>query len=389
MTCEERPIPSGSTVTGLLPVAPCGPVLLAVLLAGCTLPTLETALQKQTPHELQSFSLEHHASETPLSLSLSSPRARHDWSRKASVVTRPQAFIHHDGTPVYRVHAQRGLLLGNNRLVQLDGAVELVHLQEPSTVVTGERFRWDTHRSHMTMTINLAVNRGHVQVSAGRAELDLASRDLTFHDQVVLLDQSPQADDLRLEATTLHWNLASGDLMAPGPVKAAQTAPGGAVESAQGFDLTGNSRQQWLELQAPVQLQTRQAGQWQARDAVLWRLDRQQLESPGLLEAQAGVLEVSGRAAVLDLKQGVLTMGEACRFHQPGETLSAQQCRWNWQDRTILARDGVTLQREQYQQVTRADQLQGRLGEDNILSLTAPPQGQVTTELELELDSSG
>ena len=379
MTSEEQqPIPSGSTVTGLLLVFPCS----LVLLAGCAPPTLETALREQAPHELQSFTLRHHPSNTPLSLSLSSPKARHDWTRKSSVVTTPEAVVHRDGVPIYGIRSQRGLLLGNNRLVQLDGAVELVHLQEPSTVVTGERLRWDTHRGHMTMTVNLTVNREHMQVRAGRAELNFASKDLTFHDQVVVLDQSPQADHLRLEATTLHWNLASGDMMAPGLVKAGQAAPGGEVQSVQGFNLTGNSQERWLELQAPVQLQTRQAGQWQARDSVLWRLDRQQLESPGLLEAQAGALQVSGRSAVLDLKQGVLTTGEDCRFHQPGETLTAQQCRWNWQDRTIMARGEVTLQREQYQQVTRADQLQGRLGEDNVLSLTAPPQGQVSTELE-------
>ncbi|MXW40460.1 MAG: hypothetical protein F4Z75_04790 [Synechococcus sp. SB0668_bin_15] len=373
-----------SPVTGLLSVAAWP------LVVGCApTTTLETALQDQAPHELQSFSLQHHSSETPLSLSLSSPKARHDWIRKTSVVTTPEALVHRDGVPVYKIRAQRGLLLGNNRLVQLDGLVEMVHLQEPPTVVTGERLRWDTHQGRMTMTVNLTVNREHVQVSAGRAELDFASRDLTFHDQVVVLDQSPQADHLRLEATTLRWNLSSGDMAAPGQVKAGQTAPGGAVQSVQGFNLTGNSQDRWLEMQAPVQLQTRQAGQWRARDSVLWWLDRQQLESPGLLEARAGDLQASGRSAVLDLKQDVLTIGEACRFHQPGETLTAQQCRWNWQDRTILARGGVVVQREQYQQVTRADQLQGRLGEDNILNLTASPQGHVTMELELELGPSG
>lgn len=379
---EKRPIPSRSTVTGLLLVAPWS----MALLVGCALPTLESALQEQIPHELQTFSLQYHPSDTPLSLSLSSPKARHDWNRQTSVVTTPEAVVHRDGVPVYEIRSQRGLLLGNNRLVQLDGAVEVVHLQEPPTVVTGERLRWDTHRGHMTMTINLMVNREHTQVSAGRAELDFATRDLTLHDQVVVLDQSPQADDLHLEATTLHWNLTSGDMMAPGLVTAGQTGPGGVVQSVQGFDLTGNSRQRWLELQGPVQLQTQQAGQWQAQDSVLWWLDQQQLESPGLLEAQEGALDVSGRSALLDLNQGVLTIDEACRLSQLGETLTAQHCRWNWQDQRILARGGVTLQREQYQQITRGEQLEGRLGEDNILHLVAPPQGQVTTELELELE---
>ena len=379
MVTSELSIPRGSPATGLLLVAACP------LLAGCA-PSLLTALREQPPHRLSSFSLRHHPSAGQLSLSLSSPRARHDWTRKTSVVSAPQALVHRDGVPIYGIQAQRGLLLGNNRLVQLDGAVELVHLQEPSTVVRGERLRWDTGRGPMTMTINLTVTRQDVEVTAGRAELDFASKDLAFHDQVVVLDRSPQADDLRLEATTLHWNLANGDMMAPGLVKGWQNAPTGEVQFVQGVNLTGNSRRRWLELQGPVLLQTRRAGQWQAQGDVRWWLDQQRLESPGLLESQVGDLQVSGRSAVLDLEQGLLTVAEDCRFHQPGETLDAQQCRWNWQEETILAQGGVTLQRDQYQQLTRADQLQGRLGEDNILSLMAPPQGQVVTELDLELE---
>lgn len=376
-------IPSGcSPVTGLLFVAVCP------LLAGCT-PSSLTALRERVPHKLKSFSLEHHTADGQLSLSLSSPRARHDWNRKTSVVTTPQALVHRDGVPVYGIRARRGLLLGNNRLVQLDGAVELVHLQKPSTVVTGERLRWDTDQGHMTMAIKLAVTRQDLRMTAGWAELDFARRDLALHDQVVVLDQSPQADHLRLEATALQWNLASGDMRAPGLVKAWQTAPGGEVESIQGVNLTGNSQSRWLELEGPVQLETRRAGQWQARGDVRWWLDRQQLDSPGVLEARMGELQISGRAATLDLKQGLLTIAEDCQFHQPSETLNAQQCRWNWQEGTILAQGGVTLQREHYQQLTRADQLQGQLGEDNILRLTAPPQGQVTTELELEPEPEG
>ena len=378
---SEAWISGSSPVTGLLVAAACP------LLAGCAPTDLVTALSQRAPHKVEAFTLQHHPGGGALSLSLSSPGARHDWIRKASVVTTPEALVHRDGVPVYKIRAQRGLLLGNNRLVQLDGAVELVHLQEPSTVVTGERLRWDTRQGHMTMAINLMMARGDMQANAGWAEFDFASTDLTLHDQVVVLDRSPQADHLRLEATTLHWNLASGEMMAPGPVKGWQNDPGGAVQFVQGGNLTGSSRRRWLELQAPVRLQTRRAGQWQAHGPVLWWLDRQQLESPGLLEAQVEDLHISGRAAALDLQQGVLTIAEDCQFRQPGEALNAQQCRWALQKGTILASGEVVLQRDQYQQVTRAAQLQGQLGGDNVLRLMAPPQGQVTTEL--ELDPSG
>lgn len=375
---SEGWISSSSPVTRLLVAAACP------LLAGCAPTDLVTALTQRAPHEVEAFTLQHHPGDGALSLSLSSPRARHDWIRKASVVTAPQAVIHRDGAPVYRIQARRGLLLGNNRLVQLDGTVELVHLQEPSTVVTGERLRWDTRRGHMTMAINLEVAHGDMQATAGWAEFGFASTDLTLHDQVVVLDRSPQADHLHLEATTLHWNLASGEMMAPGPVKGRQNDPGGAVQFVQGVNLTGSSRRRWLELQAPVRLQTRRAGHWQAHGPVLWWLDRQQLESPGLLEARVEDLHISGRSAALDLKQDVLTIAEDCQFRQPGEALNAQQCRWDVQEGMVVASGEVILQRDQYRQVTRADQLQGRLGEDSILRLTAPPQGQVTTELELE-----
>lgn len=368
---------SRSPVTVLLLVAT------GSLLVGCAPIDLTTMLGQRAPHEVEAFTLQHRSGNGGLSLSLSSPRARHDWIRRTSVVTTPEAFIHRDGVPVYRIQAQRGLLLGNNRLVQLDGTVELVHLQEPPTVATGERLRWDTRRGRMTMTVNLTVTRQDMEVTAEQGELDFAGNDLVFHDQVVLLDRSPQADDLRLEATTLHWNLASGEMMAPGLVKGGQSDPAGAVQFVQGMDLTGSSQQRWLELQAPVRLQTRRAGQWRAYGPVLWWLDRQQLESPALLAAQVEDLQISGRSAALDLGQDVLTFAEDCQFRQPGEALNAQQCRWDLQEGLIVASGDVSLEREQYQQVTRADQLQGRLGEDNVLRLTAPSQGQVTTELEL------
>ena len=341
MVTSEPLSPGGFTVPGLLCVAAC------LLLAGCASPTLVTTLQQGEPHQLQAFTLQHYPSEGGLTLSLSSPKARHDWNRKSSVVATPQVLVHRDGVPVYEIRAQRGLLLGNNRLVQLDGTVKLVHLQEPSTVVTGERLRWDTGRGRMAVTVNLEVTRQDMQATAGWAEFDFGSKDLTLHDQVVVLDRSPPADDLHLEATTLHWNLGSGDLRAPGLVKGWQNDPAGEVQSLEGVNLTGNSQGRWLQLQAPVRLQTRRAGQWQARDAVLWWLDEQRLESPGLLEAQVGEQQISGRSAALDLQQGMVTIAEDCRFHQPGENLTAQQCRWDWQEKTIAARGGVLLQREQ------------------------------------------
>ncbi|WP_025782562.1 LPS export ABC transporter periplasmic protein LptC, partial [Candidatus Synechococcus spongiarum] len=273
MTSEDW-ISSSSPLTGLLAVAT------GSLLVGCASTDLTTVLGQRAPNEVKAFTLQHRSGNGGLSLSLSSPGARHDWIRKASVVTTPEALVHRDGVPVYRIRAQRGLLLGNNRLMQLDGTVELVHLQEPPTVATGERLRWDTRQGRMTMTVNLTVAREHMEVTAERSELDFASNDLVFRNQVVLLDRSPQADGLRLEATTLHWNLASGEMMAPGLVKGWQNDPAGAVQFVQGVDLTGSSRRRWLELQAPVRLQTRSAGQWRAYGPVLWRLDRQQLESP-------------------------------------------------------------------------------------------------------------
>ncbi|MCY4173649.1 MAG: LPS export ABC transporter periplasmic protein LptC [Cyanobacteria bacterium MAG CAR3_bin_5] len=374
---SEGWISSRSPVTVLLVVAA------GSLVAGCAPIDLTTMLGQRAPHKVEGFTLQNRFGNGGLSLSLNSPRARHDWIRRTSVVTTPEALIHRDGVPVYRIRAQRGLLLGSNRLVQLDGTVELAHLQEPPTVATGERLRWDTRRGRMTMTVNLTVARQDVEVTAERGELDFAGNDLVFHDQVVLLDRSPQAGDLRLEATTLHWNLASGEMMAPGLVKGWQNDPAGAVQFVQGVDLTGSSQRRWLALQAPVRLQTRRAGQWRAYGPVLWWLDRQQLESPALLEAQMEDLRISGRSAALNLEQDVLTIAEDCRFRQPGEALNAQQCRWDLQEGLIVASGDVSLEREQYRQVTRADQLQGRLGEDNVLRLTAPSQGQVTTEFVL------
>ncbi len=359
------------------------PLVLLPILSSCAPPWV-SSIQERPPQQLESIHLQHRDENGQLSWSLRSPKAHHDWARKASVVMAPEGLVYQDGLPIYRFSAQRALLLGNSRLVQLDGLVQLEHLQKPATVITGERLRWHTHEGHLTMPTNPVLTYQEMRITAGWAELDFASNHLSLHDQVVAMDQSPQAGDLHLEATALRWNMAMGDFTAPGLVKGQQNAPDGQLQSVEGYDLTGNSQEGWLQLQAPVQLQTKAAGQWQARGPVLWWPDRQQLDSAGPLNGQVGALRVFGDSAALDLNKGWLTIANNCHLHQPGETLKAQQCRWNLHQGAVVAQGDVQLKREQYQQFTRADQLEGQLGESNVLRFLAPSDSQVSTELELE-----
>jgi hypothetical protein len=66
---------------------------------------------------------------------------------------------------------------------------------------------------------------------------------------------------------------------------------------------------------------------------------------------------------------------------QPGEQLQAQQCLWHWPNGQIRAQGSVVVRRQANQQITRADQLQGRIGTNGLAVFSSPGarvQSQVT-----------
>ena len=94
----------------------------------------------------------------------------------------------------------------------------------------------------------------------------------------------------------------------------------------------------------------------------------------------------SFRYPAVELLTGLLFA--ACALRQPGEQLNAQRCQWNWPTGRFLAEGNVVLRRSTNQQLTRASQLRGTIGNDGTAVFTAPG-GRVNSQFTLPQQQKG
>ena len=83
-------------------------------------------------------------------------------------------------------------------------------------------------------------------------------------------------------------------------------------------------------------------------------------------------MQLAGNGFELLNGQTLAVITPGCVLRQPGETLTASRCQWNWTTQAIEARGGVVLQRQANEQITRARRLDGRMGADGLAVFTSP-----------------
>jgi hypothetical protein len=124
---------------------------------------------------------------------------------------------------------------------------------------------------------------------------------------------------------------------------------------------------QVIDLQAPVQVLD--PGRKARLDASATRLELavERISSPHPFRAQLDQSRLSGLGFEALGGSQTLVIPQACRLQQPTDSLVANRCTWNWQTNQVTAQGSVELRRSAFQQITRAQQLQG----------VATKQGQV------------
>ena len=95
--------------------------------------------------------------------------------------------------------------------------------------------------------------------------------------------------------------------------------------------------------------------------------------------------QIAGGRFRADLNDTTVDVISDCRIEQPGEKLTADRCLWNWQSEEVLAEGNVQLLREANDQITRASRLEGRVGEEGLITFTAPG-GKVESQVRFRSD---
>lgn len=332
---------------------------------------------------------------------VTSPEARYDINRRVATAVNPAGVIFAAGQPLYRLSAQRALVLNDGEVIQLEGAVSIRRLGARPVVIEAERLRWYPSRSLMELEHQPRIREGLSLVRAGQATLNLNTETVLLRNEPVFerwssANERPVAASgaetgagtdpaaLQLRASKAEWSLRTGAWQAPGPIQGKRLVPGqSSPQTLTAASMNGNSIQQSVELLAPVVLLDPER---KTRiDALLTRIDlvAQRISSDQPVQATIGKLLINGASVDVNLVQNQALIPSDCRIRQPGMNLKAHQCRWNWITSEVWAQGGVTLQRSASGQVTRSEALTGRLGPQGGL-MVFTPGGRVQSEVRLQ-----
>lgn len=367
-----------------VPLTACLGVLL--LIGGCQ-PTRPNKDSEETPpFVFRSLDLKQQDPQGRPAWQLSSPEARYDLQRRIARAENPKGVIHRNGQPLYRLEADSGTVISDGEAILLEGHLRVARLSQPPVLIKAERARWLPRQKLLLVDRSPEAydQRGRLRASRAEFRFDTDTLELKgspllerwakpFNPLVALPKEAPET---AVEVHALTWKPSSGELDAAGPVLALRH-PDGAIHtsSAQRLSaerLRGNTQSESYSLIGAVRLDDpAHQQQLETRDVQL-DLKAQNGSTDQAFALVRGTLKASGTGLRVNGNATTALIVSQCHVEQPGERLEAQQCQWNWGNGTVEARGSVLLQRQANRQISRAQQLQGRLGPEGTITIRSP-----------------
>lgn len=385
----SRPSSPGSSIRGRALLAS----LPLLLLAACGGPDGPAADGGVAPFVLRSLDLRHQDPLGRPSWALSSPEARYSLVSRVAQADNPRGVIYRDGQPAYRLTARSGTVLNDGQLVLLEGEIRIERLGRQPWLLRALRARWLPQRSVLELDRQPQALDGHNRLSARRARF-LSDRELLELQGAPRIDHWSQRSDpmaagarglpdVVLTAGQASWHPQSGQLQARGPVRALRRVSGRAASAPEqtvtASAISGNTIQQRYTLQAPVQLRD------PAERLTLLARDVQ-LDLRNQVASTAAAGPGADRVAQEGALPPQLLPGEGCLLVRGGDSLRAARCRWAWATDSIRAEGGVLLRRQQPQQLSRGDVLEGTLTRSGTVRLSTP-DGRVLSRFQVPRQS--
>lgn len=335
-------------------------LLLGSCLSGCV--QQPKAVQDSSPpFVFRSLDLNQRRQDGMRDWDLSSPEARYDLSSRTVRARRPTAVLYKNDQPSFRISAELATALNDGEMVILEGQVQLQQLNDPTVLIRGDRLVWKPAQSRMVMDQNPEALDASLRLTANQLTLNQTSNTLRFDGQTKLLrwteGRQPEVEpDTDIVASDGTWNLETGDLYVRGPVRALRNKDLEITASA----LQGNTQQGFLDLIQPVRLE--QLDGDINTGTTRWDLAEKRLTSDAPFQGRRQDAAATGQGFVIDEASTTVIIPRACHLRQPGETLTAHRCSWNWVSNRVVADGNVVLRRQDPEQETRAPRMEGQLG---------------------------
>ena len=359
----------------------------AISLIGCRQPPA-IVTEESRPFVFRSLNLNQRRPDGTKDWDLTSPEARYDLSSRTVRALGPSGILYRNNKPSYRISAELATVLNDGDLVVLEGQVRLQQLDQRKLLISGDRLKWRPSQSRMVIDQRPRAEDAESRLTVRQIVFQQDRDTLRFQGPTTLQrwdrqrseDQPPQTVVTTAEGT---WNLSDGTLVAAGPVRAEQTE-GRTLTAAR---LVGNTKDQYIDLIAPVTLTIPNGKGEVNAGATRWNYQSKQLKSSEPFQAVFEKGSATGSGFVVDERSNTVIIPANCRLQQPEQGLSARRCSWNWRTDVVIADGAVELKRDKLEQTTTAERLEGQLGEDGSVRFGRDGE-RVKSTIKLDQDSN-
>ncbi len=364
-------------------------LILSVVVLGCSSSTGSRSDTAPLPFVFRKLALEQKRSNGDIDWKLSSPEARYELSRRLVRAKQPIGVLYSKNKPSFEIKANFAVVINDGEQIILEGDVQLQQINGRKLLIKGERLRWNPELSRLVMEEKPRAFDALSRITATVAILQQDTNNLTLSGPVQLdrwkdklaLTVKP---DTAVRTGKALWNLENGALEAEGPVLGQRRNQEGVVlEQLEGRKLIGNTQKGVITVKSPVTVtMPKNKGLLRAKDTS-WNFRKQTLKSNDPFEGLINDIQINGERFSAALDQSTVIIPEGCRIKQPGERLRARKCRWNWETDEVLATGNVRVERDENNQITEAQTLNGSVGEKGSLIFSAPGN-KVRSELSIE-----
>ena len=334
-----------------------------ILLTACTTET--STKQEESPRfVLRSLDLNQRRDDGQRHWDLSSPVASYDLQTRTVQARQTVGILYRDDQPSFRISADQAEVINDGERIVLEGQVRLQQLDKLGVLIRGDRLVWTPKLSQMVIDRSPEAMDARSHLKAQTLVL-IEDQDLLQLKGPTQLqhwpgqrrdDQSPQTI---IQGGPGRWNLESGQLSVGGPVVATRQENRRLTASA----LQGNTANQHLDLMPPVALELgRDRGALQA-GTTRWMYGLGQFRSVQPFKGERGTATLAGQGFVIHEPASTVLVTSGCHLIQPKESLRADSCSWNWINQRIVAKGQVVLKRDELEQETRAERMEGTLGD--------------------------
>ena len=367
-------------------VAYCIAIGTSALLSGCGLTTIET--EKQRPFVFNQLTLRQNSPDGEPLWELRSPSSKYTINDRVSRIKKPIGTLFDEGKPSYRIFAPEALVIGDGDQIELIDGVTMRALDDSGQVIKAKKVIWRPSDELLVLEGDAQAFDKVNEVTADKAVYYAPHSTLNLENNVVLRAWDAGIDrnvkpNLIAYSKFAQSNTDNGNLYARGPISGYQTDEPGKVRILTAKAINGNVKENWLDFMSPVRIEEPVDKLLINAGKTRYWIEEKKITSSAPVDGTFKELKATGSQLEILQADKQVTIGKDCKLTQPGESLEAKRCRWNWGSGAVQAIGDVVLKRDELNQETRAQQLSGITTDEGRVVFTSPGD-QVRTQLEFK-----